>query len=166
MEDKKIVQDTLDRLFNKPQVDKSASFAQQLKTKYSFHAIHNQILSSIMGVIISWVTSCFKKYTEKQFHDKMSQKYIYVDGRTGMRYELTGFDFISDWKRYHKYTFDKIIPTIKRLNLKLDKNELHRLVIEALTKHGWTVTETEKQSLKHTVSRLINILYYNVDTIG
>lgn len=167
IEDKKIVEDTLNRLFKKqPQVDKSTSFAQQIKTKYSFQAIHNQFLSSIMGVIISWVTSCFKRYSEKQFHDKMAQKYIYIDGKTGMKFELVGFDFISDWKKYHHYTFDKIIPTIKRLGLKLDKQELHKLTVEALQKHGWTITEIEKQSLYHTINRLINILNYNIDTIS
>jgi hypothetical protein len=141
------------------------SFAQQLKQKYSFHNVHNNIMQGIMNHIISWILSCFNKYDEQTFHKKMKEPFHYRDRVSGEIHIVKGFDFISDWNRNHPSRYLTIIKIIRKTGAKLDKKELHDSVLKTISNHGWTISDEEKYCFWFTVSRLYNILYNNTDSI-
>jgi len=169
--DKDFIENNVKKIFSnttKEEVssNQNQSFAQQLKSKYSFTVMHNKIVSSVMNQIISWIIACFNKYSEKDFHEKMRKGYTFQDGLTGAIYPMYGFDFIEDWKANHKNTFDIIIPTMRKFKVQINKEELHGLTLQALRKQGWMITEQETKALKVTITRLCNILYKDVDSIS
>ena len=140
------------------------SFSQQLKQKYSFRAVHNSIMSSIMNTIISWILSCFNKYDEPTFHKKMWGTMFFKDKKTGANYMLNGFDFIADWNKHHPYRYETILKIIRKTGTRIDRQKLYESVIQTIQKHGWTVYEQEKKCFILTVKRLYNILYHNIDS--
>lgn len=166
--DKKTVEDNVNKLFsssNNESIVEGLSFAQQMKTKYSFQSIQNKFVSAIMTQIVSWILSCFNKYSEKQFHDKMKGEFNYRDGFTGAVYPMRGFDFIDDWHKNHKSTFDKIIPVMQKLKTPINKTELHGLTLATIRKNGWHIEPHESECFRYTINRLYNILYYKVDSL-
>ena len=144
----------------KPQL----SFAQQLKQKYSFHNVHNGIMQGIMNHVISWIMSCFNKYDEKTFHQKMGGVFAYKDQITGQTFMIKGFDFISDWNQHHPHRYETILKIIRKTGTKLDRIKLYSSVIQTIQKHGWSLDANETLCFSLTINRLYNILYHNVDS--
>lgn len=145
MDNKKDIEDAVNKVFsssssNETTTTTNLSYTQQLKSKYGFTAMHNRIITNIMHQIVSWILSCFNKYSEKEFHNKMNQRFTYKDSFTGASYPVQGFDFISDWNKNHKRTMGTIIPIMKKTKMTINKYELHGLTLAAIRKHGWTIT--------------------------
>lgn len=166
--DKDIIQQSLNDIFEtnqKPDLS-GLSYAQQLKAKYSFHAIHDQIMNKIMSIIIVWILSCFTKYSADQFHQKMAGFYDYTDKLTSFKYQLSGFDFINDWEINHYHRYHQLLDFIRKRNKRIDRYALYNATIKSLNEHGWQVTEHEKTCFKQTIQRLYNILYHDIDSIA
>lgn len=148
------VEGTVNNLFNsKQETQTTGNFMLDIKNRYSFRHIHNSIMSNILNMVVSWVMSCFDKYSEKEFHQKMSGSFLYNG------YYYRGFDFINDWQVNHNQKFKSIITIIRKTGVKLDKQQLFNSIIATIQKQGWNVTKEEAKCFELTVSRLYAILY-------
>lgn len=151
---KEDVEHTVSNLFNTVESKNSnSSFLTDIKQKYSFKKMHNNIMSGILNLVVSWIMSCFSKYTEEQFHQKMSSKFMYNG------YYYTGFDFIGDWEKNHRQKYNSILAVIRKTGVKLDKQQLYLSIIDTIKKQGWNISKDEARCFEFTVMRLYNILY-------
>jgi hypothetical protein len=140
--------------------------------KWSFKSIFRKQIQLIVQQFFNIIVYYFDRYTEKMFHDRMKGQYILTiksrDGKEPARkVTLEGFDFLGDWKRFHRYKYAFFIQSVNKAKdwFTFDEDKIFEILIQLLETKGWTIDEREKLSIKQTVRRLYNILYTNYDTI-
>lgn len=110
------------------------------------HAVGQVVTSLLMQLIVPWIEYCFHKYSEREFHQRMTE----------------GFDFIADWKENHPERYQLIIRPIRRVRNRIILNEdkILSVVLNELKKRNWSITEWEKQRFRENISTLISEIYY------
>ena len=99
----------------------------------------NNVLSTY---VIPWLVECLEKYSEEDFHQKMSDQ---------------TWDFITDWQTNHAKRFKAFIWGARRLRYAYDFDSraiTKAVVAQVLEKHGWTVSETETIQIYYTLEKL------------
>ena len=117
-----------------------------VKSKGKFDsAVSHVVTSLLMQLIIPWIEYCFDKYSEEEFHQRMSN----------------GFDFIQDLKDNHPGRYYRILKAIRavRERIELDEQKILIAVLKELNKRGWTITDWEKDRFRMDVSVLIAEIY-------
>lgn len=130
------------------------------KTDHSFfNVFKGNITSVIEQRLVPYIIQLFDRYNEEDFHQKMRNMYVH----NGKMY--TGFNFIADWKRNHKYYW-KIFIGAARVNRRFvrfnHESMLHKITSVMYMK-GWTLYDYEIEGLSQTVRRIYNILYEGHD---
>lgn len=120
------------------------STAVTAKSRFD-HAVSHVVTELLMQLIIPWIDYCFNKYTEEEFHRRMS----------------AGFDFIHDLKVNHLGRYNHILRAIRavRNRVILDEKKILTAVLKELNKRGWTITEWEKGRFREDISVLIKEIY-------
>lgn len=133
--------------------------------KYSFKSIFKKQMDYIVNQFFNILVYYFDKYSEKQFHDKMNNRYYIKDGSTGRIIQCIGFDYIGDWKKYHKNTFAFFIKSVQ-LNKSyyiFSEEKILETIMKLFAEKGWVISDNEMLGIKQTVKRLFNILYLKYD---
>lgn len=140
--------------------------------KYSFKSMFRKQIESIANQFFNIIVYYFDRYSEKMFHDRMNNQYILtIKSRDGIepsrKVTLEGFDFIGDWKKFHKYKYAFFIKSVQAQKgiFIFDEDKIYEILMGLLETKGWTITEREKKSIKQTVRRLYNVLYLGWDSI-
>lgn len=113
----------------------------------SFAASINRIMTEFMMVVITpWVVSCFEKYDEPFFHQKMKD----------------GFNFIEDWRTNHPEKYNTFIKKGRKLRhfFKIDENDIMNKVDKLLQTKGWTLYPEEKEQIKEQIKTLKFEIYH------
>lgn len=94
---------------------------------------------------IPWLASCFEKYSEEQFHQKMAE----------------GFNFIEDWQQNHKARYTAFIFGAKAIKNRFYWNSgaIVEGVVEMLQRKGWSVYRNEQAELMRTVETVRTEIY-------
>lgn len=135
--------------------------------KYSFKGMMQNTVSSIVDKFFETISYYFDRYDENYFHERMKNQYIITDKKTGEKFVCDGFDFIGDWKKYHKAKFITSMTVMKSNKhwFKFDENKMANIMIELLLTKGWSISEYEKKSIYQTIRRMRNIIYYSRDSL-
>ena len=123
--------------------------------KHSFQAGMKSTVTNIIDVqIVPWLHQCFQKYPPAEFHRRMHGKYEF-DG-----YIYDGFDYIQDWKDYHKKIFIafKVAKRMKRY-IDLDGTKLYDTITSLLTERGYGLLPHERQCIRHTIAKVMRLIY-------
>ena len=136
-------------------------------SKYSFKGMMSNTVSSIVEQFFHIVIYYFSKYSEQEFHKRMEGQYIIIDKKTGDKFLCDGFDFIGDWKKYHKTKFITSMTVMKANKhwFKFDENKMANIMIELLTTKGWSISTREEKSIRETIRRMHNIVYHSRDSL-
>ena len=130
------------------------------KTDHSFlNMLRGNMTSLIEDKLIPYVAELFARYTEEDFHQKMRNMYLH----NGKMY--TGFNFIADWKRFHKYWWKVFVGTarVNRKFLRFNEESLLYKITTMFYMKGWTLYDYEIEGLRQTVHRIYNIMYLGND---
>ncbi|HEX5520024.1 MAG TPA: hypothetical protein VFX18_06250 [Candidatus Nitrosocosmicus sp.] len=136
-------------------------------SKYSFKNIMSNTISSVVQRFFSIIVYYFDKYDQNYFHERMNNKYILIDKKTGERFECVGFDFVGDFRKFHKNKFITSLMAI-RMNktwFKFDEKKMAKIMIGLLQAKGWDIYEHEKECINQTIRRMKNIIYHSRDTL-
>ncbi len=151
MTDKENIRKILDELY--------PNDSGSLRQRYSFARMHNHIMMQMLSMVIGWIVSCFNKYSEEEFHQKMNGFFIYRNTT------VNGFDFIADWEKFHKRKYEAIIKAVRYSKVVLDKKTVQQGIRRALSEHGWTIKQHEYHSFDILVERLYNKIYFDRDLL-
>src|SRR5215831_16428270 len=97
----------------------------------------NRIVTNmLMKFCIPWLSSCLQKYSETEFHMRMSDPY---------------FDFIDDWYSNHPNKYNAFIKAARKMRHRYTYDpeavtQRVRYVLE--TRAGWTVYDHELIKLR------------------
>lgn len=130
------------------------------KTDHSFlNMLRGNMTSLIENRLLPYVTELFGRYTQEDFHQKMNNMYMH-NGRM-----FIGFNFIADWKKYHKYYWKLFVGTarVNRKFLKFDQESLLHKITTIFYLKGWILHDYEIEGLRQTVHRIYNIMYLGND---
>lgn len=123
-----------------------------------FHKTHplDRFVSGVVNKILTnyvvpWLVECLSKYTEIDFHIKMSQN----------------FDFISDWQINHPKKYNMFIRGGRKFKerVRFDTDEILARVVTILENNGWTVYPSEMNKLRYTIQQVRMQIYGDFDTI-
>jgi hypothetical protein len=133
--------------------------------KYSFKGMFKKQIHGIVDQFFNILVYYFGKYSEKEFHRRMDNRYILIDGKTGRHIECTGFDFIKDWKDFHKYKYAFFIKSVQAQKkwYVFSEDKIYDTIIKLFAEKGWNITDQEKLGIQQIVKRLFNILYLGYD---
>lgn len=143
--------------------------------KYSFHSSMTNSVTNIIDVqIVPWLHQCFQKYPPNEFHKRMAWR-VGQDGRleinpkTGKYIQATyefdgmiypGFDYIGDWQKYHRKIFIafKMARRMKKY-LNLDGTKLYNTIVGLLNDKGYYLKNHEMMCIKHTIAKVMRLIY-------
>lgn len=141
--------------------------------RFSFKGMYQKMMQNISKQFFQIIVYYFGKYSEAEFHRRMKHSYVLNiksrDGKEPARQVvLKGFDWIGDWRKFHKYKFMFFIKTVKDAKKEwfvFDEDQIYNIILQLLDTKGWIISEEEKENIKITVRRLYNILYLDWDSI-
>lgn len=96
---------------------------------------------------VPWLVSCLEKYSETEFHMRMSDPY---------------FDFIDDWYSNHPKKYNTFIAVAKKMRHRFNYDVAaitERVIFVLGQKAGWQVYDYEKTKLWDTVQRVGEEIY-------
>jgi hypothetical protein len=139
--------------------------------KFSFKGMFKKNIESISNQFFNILAYYFDKYDAVYFHNRMKGQYVLtVKSRDGIeptkQVTLLGFDFVGDWKKFHRAKFAVFIK-LARANKAwyvFDEQKIFDTLMRIMQEKGWSLDEREKTSVRQTVRRLYNILYLNWDS--
>lgn len=133
--------------------------------KYSFKKIFQKQMNYIVEQFFQILVYYFDKYSEKQFHERMNNRYYIKDGNTGRIIQCVGFDYIGDWKKFHKHKFAFFIKSVQinKSYYVFSEEKILETILKLFHTKGWTVSDNEMLGIRQTVKRLYNILYLKYD---
>lgn len=136
-------------------------------SKFSFKETMNKTMSAVVERFFEIIVFYFQKYPEAEFHRRMNNKYTLVDKATGESFVLDGFDFVKDFKTYHKakYLASMMAVRANKRWFVFDEEKIYKILIGLLEVKGWVLLPHEKASIRMTVRRFKNIIYHNRDSI-
>ena len=119
-------------------------------------AKNSDVIRNIAIIVTPIMQGILQKYNEGDFHRVMNKQYYDEQGRL-----CYGFDFIGDIRRNHPYAFSIAMTVAKSYKKKLnfDANIATDLVIDIMHSWGWTVTYTEKMSMRHLLFRMKRLIH-------
>ena len=139
--------------------------------RYSFKGMYQKMMQNITKQFFHIIAYYFGKYSEEEFHRRMKGSYVLtIKSRDGIEADrkvvLPGFDWIGDWRKFHKYKFMFFIKSVKEAKdwFVFNEEQIYNIIMQLLETKGWQVTEIEKENIKKTVRRLYNILYLGWDS--
>lgn len=118
-----------------------------VKSRYGYDAVVSHVVTSLlMQLFIPWIDYCFNKYSEDEFHKRMT----------------AGFNFIQDMKDNHIDRYNYILRAVRRVRrrIQLDEEKLLVVVVSECNKRGWAITPWEKQRFREDIAMLIAEIYY------
>jgi hypothetical protein len=130
------------------------------KTDHSFrNTLRSNLTSIIDHRLVPYIIELFDRYTEQDFHQKMRNMYLH----NGKMY--TGFNFIADWKKNHRYYWRMFVGAarVNRKFLKFNHDSLLHKITYIMYMKGWTLYDYEIEGLRQTVGRIYNIMYLGND---
>jgi hypothetical protein len=140
--------------------------------KYSFKGMYQKMMQNISKQFFHIIAYYFSKYSEAEFHRRMKQMYVLnIKSRDGKEPDrqvvLKGFDWIGDWKKFHKTKFIFFIKSVKGSKdwFVFNEEQIFAIIMQLLDTKGWKITDEEKENIQKTVRRLYNILYLDWDSI-
>lgn len=131
--------------------------------KSKFRTTMNSFIEQLFHIIVKY----FNDYSEEEFHRRMLQTYTFKDTVSGTTYTFKGFDFLYDWKKYHKPKLLTAAMTI-RMNkwwLTFEEEKIYNIIIKLLQTKGWKLLPHEDACIKINVRRIHNFLFKTKDTI-
>lgn len=143
------------------------SYFEESPTKddYSYKATFKSTVDYLTTKFMDVLVHYFNNYSEEMFHQRMNNSYILIDGRTKQHHKLTGFDFVGDFKKYHKIKFLGFVFLFNKSKNVFGFNEerILRTLLELFRTKGWQLRPGELEGIRSTVKRLYNILYNKYD---
>ena len=141
--------------------------------KYSFKGMYQKMMANISKMFFNILVYYFAKYSEAEFHRRMNSSYVLrIKSRDGKEPDrkvvLKGFDWVGDFKKFHKVKFMFFIKAVKDAKKEwfvFDEESIYNIILQLLDTKGWVLTDEEKENIKITVKRLYNILYLDWDSI-
>ena len=124
----------------------SHELAKAAKPKSRFDAAISSILTNmLMQIVIPWMKYCFEKYTEQEFHDRMS----------------AGFDFIEDWRQNHKERVGRLLSLAKKFRdrFEFDEIALYGELMRDFHRRGFVLTDGEKVKIMENILTIKQIIY-------
>lgn len=139
-------------------------------SRYSFKEAFRKSVSSLVEKFFEVIVFYFDKYSEQEFHDRMyleDQKRLLVDPQTQEKFVLRGFQFVDDFKKHHKLRFAGILWILRRDKelFKFHEEKMYNICIGLLEVKGWNINDMEKESLRQTIRRMKNLIYFEIDTV-
>lgn len=138
-------------------ISKRISSSIDVDDKHSFtYGMKRTFTNIIDNEISPWLLTCFVRYSPEQFHKIMSENYYNFDEMT-----FRGFDFIGDWKKYHKKIF-VAFKIAKRMSkyLEFDVDKIYKMIIDMLDEKGYNVKENEKMCIYHTLVKVYRMIFF------
>ncbi len=134
---------------------------------YSFKASLKRNIAGIVKQLLEILIYYFAKYDEEYFHKRMDEHYVVTDKKTDKQWQLHGFSYIDDFKRYHKLKFLFFITTVQvnKSWFVFKEDKIVEITVAMLEVKGWQLRPHEHECIKHNVKRLYNILYHKQDTL-
>ena len=125
----------------------SAGFHQKHPLDKFVSNVVNKILTNY---VVPWLCECLAKYSEAEFHQKMSQN----------------FDFIQDWELNHPKRYNMFIHGGRKFKnrVNFDTDEILSRVVTILENNGWVVYPQEINKLRYTIHQ-VRMQIYDFDTI-
>ena len=123
-----------------------------------FHKTHpldrfvsNVVNKILTNYVVPWLCECLVKYSESEFHMKMSQN----------------FDFIQDWQINHPKRYHMFIRGGRKFKnrVNFDTDEILSRVVTILEQNGWHVYPNEINKLRYTINQVRMSIYSDFDTI-
>lgn len=116
------------------------------KQNSSFNASVGRILNEFLKIVIAgWVKSCFEKYSEEFFHQKMREQ----------------FNFIDDWKTNHPEKYNSFVKKARKLKyfFRIDENDIMNRVETLLIKNNWKLYPEEKEMIMSQIIQFKKEIY-------
>lgn len=131
--------------------------------RHNFEGAMNKFIEQLFHIIVKY----FGRYSEEEFHSRMNQEYTFKDVKTNKVYKLRGFDFVADWKKFHKPAFITATVTVQanRWWLKFDEDRIRNIIIKLLETKGWKLEDHEYKCININVRRLHNMFFKLKDTV-
>ena len=129
----------------------SDAFAKGVQTKgTSFEAGQNANMRPMIKLaldqfMVPWFISVLNKYSEPQFHQKMSGRYVNRLGQT-----VQGFDFVGDLFRNHARKINGFLTIARRSKgmFSIDVEYQINIITNVVRQKGWTVYPHEIESIR------------------
>jgi len=144
-----------------------ADYEKPTHSKFSFKASFQGAMNKFIEQLFHIIVNYFGKYSEQEFHDRMNQSYTFEDKVSKKTYKLKGFDFVADWRQFHKPAFITATVTVQSNKwwLKFDEAKIYDIITKLLEAKGWKIEEHEYKCININVRRLHNMFFKLKDTV-
>ena len=153
----------------KMQSDLSAAIRAGAKPQSNHfdRAMSTLVSHAVDSFAVPWIIKCLKKYTEGQFHERLSGNYCsihntvhnVIDERAG----CMPFTFILDFHLNHKKDYGWFLKTLRYLHRWYEINI--DTIYQNLTNYlentwGWRLYDHEKAQIYKELGQIRNMVYY------
>lgn len=139
------------------------------KTGSRFDDTMSGIVTSLIDrMIVPWILYCIRKYSEADFHTRLSGWFCGPHNQIHPQYPemwdegCMPFTFIGDMHRNHKTQYAAILKSAGVLKKFYTFNVpvTHQVIVDELRNVGWTIQEHESDQILKELYQLRNMILY------